>query len=127
MDKKFVRMVIKDSKGAILAMAEKREESMIWNLPGGKVDKGETPAEAVIREVKEELNISVSSVKHLYDDTFTFGEIKWQGSFYEAVKHDSNLAIMEPHKCVGYGFFTKDALNILDGPKDVLVKPIERM
>ena len=32
-----------------------------WGIPGGKVDKNETPLQAVIREVKEETGYDVSS------------------------------------------------------------------
>lgn len=31
----------------------------LWNLPGGKINVGETPTEAVIREVKEETGLVV--------------------------------------------------------------------
>lgn len=30
-----------------------------WYLPGGKIDKGETSQEALIREIREELNINL--------------------------------------------------------------------
>lgn len=34
-----------------------------WYLPGGKVDKGETSKEALIREIREELNIDLQPDK----------------------------------------------------------------
>lgn len=46
----------------------------IWEFPGGKIELGETQEEAVIREVKEELNLDVAIDGYLceiWDDTFT--------------------------------------------------------
>ncbi len=34
-----------------------------WYLPGGKIDKGETAKEALIREIREELNIDLQPDK----------------------------------------------------------------
>ena len=36
-----------------------------WTLPGGRIEKNETPSDAVRREVKEEVGIIVSEVRRL--------------------------------------------------------------
>jgi len=44
-----------------------------WEFPGGKIDPGETPEQAVVRELREELAIGVRPVRplpvveHIYD------------------------------------------------------------
>lgn len=41
--------------------------SGLWECPGGKVERGETDAEALVRELREELHITVVVGEHLMD------------------------------------------------------------
>lgn len=50
---------ILERDGAILICRRKAEQShpLKWEFPGGKLEPGETPAEALARELQEELGI----------------------------------------------------------------------
>lgn len=52
-----------DKEGRILLARRPEGKKMagLWEFPGGKMDPGETPEVALIRELKEELGIDVSS------------------------------------------------------------------
>ena len=51
-----------DREGVFLLTRRKSEQELggFWEFPGGKVEPGESPTEAVKRELREELGIKVS-------------------------------------------------------------------
>lgn len=61
-----VGAVVKDATGRILVVRRGRPPRMgLWSLPGGRVERGETDAEAVVREVLEETGLDVTVVRLL--------------------------------------------------------------
>lgn len=46
-------------------------EPLLWEFPGGKVEPGETEQACLVREIKEELNLSVTPVKRLTPVDYT--------------------------------------------------------
>ena len=48
-----------DNRVLIARRPEGRSMAGLWEFPGGKVADGETPEEALVRELKEELDITV--------------------------------------------------------------------
>jgi 8-oxo-dGTP diphosphatase len=49
-------------------------DGSFWTLPGGGLEAGETYEEAVIREVKEEVNLDVEVVDYLFTGRYSGGE-----------------------------------------------------
>jgi mutator protein MutT len=49
-----------DNRILLLHRQERKSQGNLWGIPGGKIDKGETPLEAVVREIKEETGFEFS-------------------------------------------------------------------
>lgn len=71
-----VALVDADDRVLLAQRPEGKSMAGLWEFPGGKVDSGETPEAALIRELKEELGIDVADnclapftfASHTYDD-----------------------------------------------------------
>lgn len=83
-----------DVDGRVLLAQRPEGKSMagLWEFPGGKVESGETPEAALVRELREELGIDTSEsclapltfASHSYDDFHLLMPLyacrRWTGS-----------------------------------------------
>ena len=71
-----VALIDDASRVLISKRPEGKQLAGLWEFPGGKVDPGETPEQALIRELREELDIELcrtciaplTFASHTYDD-----------------------------------------------------------
>jgi 8-oxo-dGTP diphosphatase len=103
-----------DSDGRVLLARRPEGKVMagLWEFPGGKVDPGETPEAALIRELAEELGIDVHAsclapftfASHSYDDFHLLMPLyvcrKWSGIVMS--REGQRLAWVRPARLAEY-------------------------
>lgn len=71
-----VALIDRDGRVLISKRPEGKQLAGLWEFPGGKLDPGETPEDALVREVREELGVELcreciaplTFASHSYDD-----------------------------------------------------------
>lgn len=109
-----IKGVLHTPSGEVVLLMNERDE---WELPGGRIELGETPEECVEREISEELSLSVAVDELL--DTYLFEVIPEKHVF--VVTYGCRLkgpflpCISDEHKRIGT--FPPDQLpsNLPDG------------
>ena len=101
-----------DGRVLIAKRPEGKKLAGLWEFPGGKVEPGERPEQALIRELKEELDIDVKKsclapfvfASHAYDSFHLLMPLylcrRWDG-VVAAREHDA-LAWVKPNKLSDY-------------------------
>ena len=86
-----VALIDRDGRVLLAQRPEGKSMAGLWEFPGGKVEEGETPEVALIRELEEELGINtwesclapLTFASHSYDDFHLMMPLyainKWQG------------------------------------------------
>jgi 8-oxo-dGTP diphosphatase len=63
-------VVIIDARGRVLLLKHRFRPGMGWGIPGGFLETGEQPAEALRRELREEVGLEVENLKLLTTRAF---------------------------------------------------------
>ena len=114
-----VALVDADGRVLIAKRPDGKKMAGLWEFPGGKVDPGETPEAALIRELREELGIDthesclapLTFASHAYDDFHLLMPLyvcrRWKGTV-EAREH-ADLAWVRPVRLGDYPMPPADA------------------
>lgn len=90
----YVQAVIKNQNGDILSLFSKKYNNR--QFPWGKVEKGENPEQAILREVKEELWIEVKIDRKIGSQKIILKKDKAHVTVYEAHIVNGEPSIQEP-------------------------------
>lgn len=99
----------KDGKFLLIKRGPKsKNEIGMWGFPGGAMEFGETMAETIKREVKEELGIKIKPLKRLPPVNHRIPNEKqhWVAVPYICQLVSGKPKILEPNKCSDIGWFS---------------------
>ena len=105
-------LVDRDGRVLLAQRPEGKALAGLWEFPGGKIDAGERPEEALIRELREELGVDTSEsclapltfASHKYEEFHLLMPLfvcrKWQGTPHG--KEGQALAWVAPNRMREY-------------------------
>lgn len=89
--------VMLDNQKRLLLLHRNKSGLVQWELPGGKVDNGESAEAAAVRELKEECGVSVMIERRLGSAEFIGGGTPCHYTWFLALQRSRNLPrICEP-------------------------------
>jgi mutator protein MutT len=88
--------IIKDKDGRILLLHRNTPKRTQWEIPGGKIDEGESPEETAVRELEEELGVQVKIDSELGGKSFQEDAYTMKYTWFLAVVLSGKPTVMEP-------------------------------
>lgn len=104
-------IILFDEKILVVQRSENMKLPLKWEFPGGKIEKEESEADCIIREIKEELNIEIELISRLTPSNFDYANFSIQLIPFTAKYLAGNIKLTE-HK--QYQFLKKNELKDLD-------------
>lgn len=114
-------LIWRDNKFMICQRPAHKGNALLWEFVGGKAEKGETLEQALIRECKEELDVTVSVGEKFIETEHQYPDIKVHLTVFNAKIESGEPKLLEhndmkwitPEEIPQYNFCPADAV-ILD-------------
>lgn len=117
--------LIADDDGRVLLLRRNTPDALWWEVPGGKVEPGESNADAACRELAEELNARVEVIRELGTGDFDYEGKRLRYTWYLAQVVDGEPRVAEPDRFDRISYFTVDEAAALNNPSPSLRRLFE--
>lgn len=92
---KVVAAIIKKEKQIFATQRGYGDYKDWWEFPGGKIEQGETPEEALVREIKEELDTIITVDRFLMTVEYDYPEFHLSMDCFFCIIESGNLTLLE--------------------------------
>lgn len=114
---KVVAAIIKNEYKILATKRGYGEFINMWEFPGGKIEPGETKKQALVREIKEELNIEINVDKFALDIEYQYPNFYLFMSCFMCSIKEGSIELLEHNDGK---WITKEELNTLNWlPADI--------
>ena len=114
---KVVAAIIKNEDKILATKRGYGEFMNMWEFPGGKIESGETKKQALVREIKEELNIEINVDKFALDIEYQYPNFYLFMSCFMCSIKEGSIELLEHNDGK---WITKEELNTLNWlPADI--------
>ena len=90
-------IIVRNGKIFIAQRPEGKPLPNVWEFPGGKLEAGETLAQALARELREELAITVQPGAALWDTVYAYPDVTVHLTFLPACLAGQTPRALEHH------------------------------
>ena len=88
-------LIWRKGKFLICQRPNNKKRALLWEFVGGKVEAGETREQALVRECKEELDITVSVQDVFCDVTHVYPDVKVHLTLFNAQIVEGEIRLLE--------------------------------
>ena len=116
-----VAAIIKnDNKYLIVQRNKKKHLGLKWEFPGGKVQENETFEQALLREIKEELNITINIHEKIAEEKYKDDKIDIILYYYSCSLKSGNMKLNEHEDFSWVGKKDFNKYDFAEGDRNIL-------
>lgn len=98
-----------------------------WEFPGGKIEEGELPEEALVREIEEELDVTVSVDEFICTVNYDYPEFHLSMDCFFCHIEDGEIVLLEHEAAKWLSVENLDVVNWLPADIEVVEEIRKRM
>ena len=104
-------VIIIGNNKVLMVQQRKKLHYGLWGFPGGKLEQRETPLQAAIREVKEEVGVMLAA--QTYIKTYEFENSAAHVKQHVFIGKTEGSIVLNDDELMAYGWFSTDSIELL--------------